>query len=195
MRKLQLSDFNIHDIGTTISLSGVLFSSAGRLFLVPFPESHDTINFDQDALVMDQDKWTEFLSQTDHLEVETWSPTNDGKIVKAIVRKSQRVIEQAVSWKVFRLAQYKCEYCGNDDVPLTVDHLVLWEHGGPSIVANLAAACRKCNKTRGNMTYSNWLRSKYYAQVSKNLTQEQRDANEARLHMLDSIPRVQVKSR
>lgn len=74
--------------------------------------------------------------------------------------------------------------------PLTVDHLVLWEEGGPSIPTNLVAADRRCNKTRGNMRYEDWLNSSYYRKVSKRLTTQQRDANRALLDTLDAIPRM-----
>ena len=45
---------------------------------------------------------------------------------------------------------------------MTVDHVVLWEDLGDSVTKNLICACRKCNKTRGNMKYPDWLQSTYY---------------------------------
>ena len=61
------------------------------------------------------------------------------KLYKAVIRKCQRNIEQGVSWNVFRRDGYACRYCGNKEVPLTVDHLVLWEESGPSTEANLVS--------------------------------------------------------
>jgi 5-methylcytosine-specific restriction endonuclease McrA len=79
---------------------------------------------------------------------------------------------------------------------MTVDHLVLWEEGGPSTEANLLSACRKCNKTRGNTQYSAWLKSPFYGKVSRALDEATRRSNEALLATLDTIPKlVHTRSR
>jgi 5-methylcytosine-specific restriction endonuclease McrA len=107
---------------------------------------------------------------------------------KAILRKSTRQIDAGVSWRVFKRDEYTCRYCGKDDVPLTVDHLVLWEKGGPTIEDNLVACCKKCNKKRGNMKYEDWLVSDYYKKVSKNLSAEIRELNCVTKFSLSTIP-------
>jgi len=91
---------------------------------------------------------------------------------------------------VFRRDGYKCCYCGRDDVPLTVDHLVLWEDGGPSTEQNMVSACKKCNKARGRTQYVDWLRHPVYLKVSGNLSPERRAANEALVGALNAIPKV-----
>jgi len=80
---------------------------------------------------------------------------------KIVLRKSQRQIDQHVSWQVFRRDNFTCVYCGADDVPMTVDHIVLWEHMGDTVPDNLNCSCKKCNKTRGSMLYERWLESDY----------------------------------
>jgi 5-methylcytosine-specific restriction endonuclease McrA len=117
------------------------------------------------------------------------SQASDGKLAKIVIRKSTRQIEQGVSWAVFRRDKYKCRYCGKDDVPLTVDHLVLWEDGGPSIEENLVACCRKCNKTRGSMQYEKWLSSDYMKKLGENLTEDEKWANVLLVSTLHKIPR------
>jgi len=67
---------------------------------------------------------------------------------------------------------------------------VLWEDGGPTTVENMVAACRKCNKTRGNTEYSKWLKHSYYRKVSSGLTPAAREANAALLDTLGDIPIV-----
>lgn len=99
-------------------------------------------------------------------------------------------LETKVSWKVFKRDGYACRYCGNDDVPLTIDHLVLWEEGGPSTVENLVSACKKCNRTRGNTPYADWLKHRYYLKVSKGLTADVRQQNDDLVATLDAIPRM-----
>lgn len=191
----KLSDINILDVGNTIQLAGVVYSNADTMFLVMLPDEHDAIDKTLAALNMSLVEWQAFIQQTDHLDVETLAPDADGKLVKAIVRKSQRQIDQCVSWKVFKRADYRCEYCGLDDVPLTVDHLITWEDGGPSIPENLAASCRRCNKTRGSLRYDQWLRHPYYVKVSKNLIEYQRLLNSKRAESIVSVPRQKVRSR
>ncbi len=204
---MKLADLNILEVGHTIQLAGAIYADGRTVFLVPLP---DALTEDQELdlygwtathglehLDMDQEDWQRFIRQTDLLETEILNAAGDnGKLVKAIVRKSARQISQGVSWAVYRRDGYECRYCGRDEVPLTVDHLILWEEGGPSIEENLVASCRKCNKTRGNMQYGDWLESPYYKRVRKATSQnpglsiQQRFANDALLSTLDGIERV-----
>ena len=87
---------------------------------------------------------------------------------KTVLRKSQRNIDTKVSWQVFRRDNFTCVYCGADDVPMTVDHIVLWEHMGDSVPDNLNCSCKKCNKTRGSMLYADWITSPYFYKVIQN---------------------------
>ena len=198
---MKLSDLNLYSIGNTITMTGAIYQGEGRTFLVPFPdeELHGALDLEKLVLRMDQEDWKQFLRQADVLEVESKGPPisrGDGSVYKAILRKSQRSIEQATSWRVYRRDNYTCRYCGRNDVPLTVDHLVLWEAGGPSIDENLVSACRKCNKTRGDMEYADWLQSDYYQKVSGGITDIIKDINWMQQEKLDKIPlRVQPRSR
>ncbi len=88
---------------------------------------------------------------------------------------------------MFKRDGYACRYCGRDDVPLTVDHLVCWESGGPSTEANLVSACRKCNKIRGNTPYADWLSHEYYVRSARGLSKAVQEANAAVSGTLGSI--------
>ena len=201
---MKLSDLNILDVGNTIQLVGAVYADKDRIFLCMMPNG---LSEDQDTelncqlngvastrpvkmLYMDAADWEKFLRQTDLLETEILEAAGPNKeIVKAITRKSTRQISQDVSWKVFRRDGMKCRYCAADDVPLTVDHLVLWEHGGPSIEANLVSACKRCNKFRGNTEYADWLVSPQYKGSSKKLDEATRQKNLALVNTLSIIPR------
>lgn len=183
---MKLDELNLLDVGVSIGLSGAVFSDTEKMYLCMFPDQDADLK--QVVLDMPLDDWKTFLRQTDLVEVEVLTKTEDGKLAKAIMRKTQRLIEQRVSWKVYKRDNYTCRYCGQDAIPLTVDHLVLWEVGGPSIEENLVASCRKCNKTRGNLKYSDWLVDPYYLKVSKNLAPGVREANEKLLGTLEDIP-------
>lgn len=187
---MQLKDLDIHSIGNTIGMIGAVYTGEGKTFVTLFPG--EELEHPVEPLPMTAEEWQRFLLQTDTLDIKALSKAEDGTIVKAIVRKGQRLIDNVVSWRVFKRDGYRCRYCGNDNIPLTVDHLVLWEEFGPSIEANLVSSCKKDNRTRGNTPYAEWLRSQHYLRVSKKLTPEVRAANEALIATLDAIPRLAV---
>lgn len=204
----RLSDIQLLSVGHSMQMAGAIYVEDGKAYLAFFPDdpldfvTKDVylkppgagVSFDDfvsvESLLMDSEEWQTFLRQTDLLETEVSIKNANGTIEKAILRKSQRQIEQGVSWKVFKRDGYACRYCANDDVPLTVDHLVTWESGGPSTVGNLVSACRKCNKVRGDLDYPAWLQHSFYQKVSQNLTEATRQANVKLVDTLDAIPRL-----
>lgn len=188
---MNLSDLNILDFGESIGMTGAVFSSNdGRIYLCMFPEQPNQSRECIEPLKLSLEDWKKVLRQLDLQEtMVTVKDKDTGELVKALLRKTQRTIETRVSWAVFKRDHYHCRYCGKDGVPLTVDHLILWEEGGPSIEANLLAACRPCNKARGTMEYSDWLRDPYYLKASKNLPMAIIEANEKLVPTLKLIPR------
>lgn len=187
---MKFSDLDIKAIGHKITLIGGIWAGADGGYLCYFPEFGKPEGVTLHGLDMSYEDWKKLLRQSDLMETEVLAKAEDGKLYKAIARKCQRNIEQGVSWNVFRRDGYRCRYCGNDKVPLTVDHVVLWEEGGPSTEENLVAACRKCNKKRGNMPYRKWiLSSPYYLARIENLAEEVKEANRALVTTFDSIPR------
>ena len=192
---MKFSDLDLRSVGHEVQLVGGIWAGNGKAYLCYFPEYGE--EFEPTAVEMSQDDWKALLRQSDLVETEVLTNAKDPTSMKAVIRKCERNIEQGISWSVFKRAQFRCEYCGRDDVPLTVDHLVLWEDGGPSNTTdNLLAVCRRCNKTRGRTQYADWLRHPYYLDVSKRLSPEKRAQNEALVATLDSIPRVaHVRSR
>ena len=187
---MKLDDLDIYKIGHTIQLAAVVYEGEGIRLMIPLPGESLDVDANEVDLEMSVEEWQRFLRQTDLLETEALTRAADGQIVKAIIRKSQRQVDQGISWKVFRRDGYKCRYCGNDDCALTVDHLVTWESGGPTIVENLVAACRRCNKERGPKDYAEWLGTGYYRKVSHRLTEAERAENIALIATLGRIPRV-----
>ena len=186
---------NLHDLGNTIQVAGVIYADHEILYFCMLPkEEFDGKEFR--LLKLSSEDWQKVVRQTDLLETEVLANASDGKLAKVIVRKSTRVIDQEVSWSVYRRDQYTCRYCGKNNVPLTVDHMVLWEDGGPSIPENLITACKPCNRARGNTPYRDWLTSAYYKKVSRNLRADFLDDNVKVAETIDGIPlRVQQRSR
>jgi len=199
-----LFDINLLKFGTEYTLAGVAFSpnKDDKLLLCLFPGEEDVRGNETlhehhvRAAVLSPDEWNVLLRQLDLLDVEGVRRLADGSVEKAVLRKSSRRIDAQISWRVFRRDHYACRYCGRNDAPLTVDHLVLWEEGGPSTEENLVSACSKCNKTRGRTPYAEWLRHPYYLRVSENLSHEERERNIALVHTLAGVERlVKVRSR
>ena len=189
---MKFSDLNISKAGQEVLLVGGIWAGAGDVYLCYFPQYGIPEGL-LHSFDMTKEDWQVLLRQSDLMEIEVLAQAEDGKMHKAVIRKCQRNIQQGVSWAVYRRDGYRCRYCDKEYVPLTVDHLVLWEEGGPSIEENLVASCRKCNKTRGNTPYAAWLKHPYYLKVSKRLPAYVRESNEALVDTLDSIPRLAHK--
>ncbi len=161
---MKFSDIDLLKFGHEIQITGFfLTEGADKAYVAMFPSEEWPIGAHVERLEMDTQDFEKFLYQSDVLDVELTFPK------KAIVRKSQRQIDANVSWAVFRRDGYRCRYCGKNDVPLTVDHVVTWESGGPSVQENLLSACKKCNRTRGSRGYVEWLMSDDYTRASKGL--------------------------
>lgn len=47
---------------------------------------------------------------------------------------------------------YRCRYCGGFEGGLVLDHVVPWSRGGADTEDNLVAACRACNRRKGDQT-------------------------------------------
>lgn len=171
----------IRRIGNGLTYGGFILSNGIECYLIPLPEEFENINDNAKSvgiedIVIDTrgDIWDKIIRQTDLVEVEIFDQNEQKKI---IVRKTQRQMDAKIQWQCFKRDGYKCRYCGIDDVPLTVDHVMTWENGGPTYPENLVTCCRKCNKTRGNMPYEQWLESDYYKQISSVLTEAEKLAN------------------
>jgi len=157
MYKIDMKSFNEKDLlkyGDKLEISGMLLANGTEGELMMFPEASPILTT---IIQPTHEEWKTLLYQLDTLGVEGLN--------KIILRKSQRNIEQTVSWNVFRRDKYTCQYCAKNDVPLTVDHIIRWENMGASVEDNLISACKKCNKTRGPMEFPEWLKDPYFLGV------------------------------
>jgi len=53
---------------------------------------------------------------------------------------------------IFRRDGYRCQYCGRNDLQLTLDHVIPKSRGGEDRWDNLITACKPCNTLKGNRT-------------------------------------------
>ena len=142
---------NLLTWGNDITIKGLLMGgSNGDSYLVYLPME----KAEGDLIIMNPtvEEWYELQDQLDKCNIEGEAGV--------ILRKGQRQIDQKIMWEVFRRDKYKCRYCGINNVPLTVDHIITWESGGASHQDNLLTSCKKCNRKRGNLGYGNWLQHK-----------------------------------
>lgn len=140
---------DIQDYGNKLSILGMVVGNgeeAEIIALDKIPENLDLLNPSEEEL-------STIFNQLDTLNITTSQ--------KVILRKSQRNLDQKVAWKVYRRDGFKCVYCNEENEPLTVDHIILWEENGDSVPANLISSCKKCNHTRGNMPFEQWIESPY----------------------------------
>jgi hypothetical protein len=159
---MEFKDIPIHSIGNDIWLAGAAYTDAqGEVYVFGFPDE-GLENVGIVLIKMNPDDWKALLKQSDTLETEV---SFGGK--KAILRKCERIVDTTIMWQCFRRDAYRCRYCGNDKVPLTVDHVVCWEKGGPSTEDNMLTCCKTCNRKRGNMPYEKWLESDDYKKSMK----------------------------
>ena len=182
--ELEFEDFDLYRIGNSLEITGVLYgNSIDENVLIALPDSH--IRGERFEIMMpNMNEWEHILRQSDLKEVLLIGKNRDKKV---ILRKSTRQIEQKVMWTVFRRDKYTCRYCGNNKTPLTVDHMVLWEEGGPTIPMNLLSSCKVCNNRRGSMQYEDWLQDPYYLDNAKNLTEGICNLN---VRVVENIPKI-----
>lgn len=197
MKTLKLSDINLLDLGNSIQIAGTIWSGEGKIFVTLLPGKDENLS-DFSVMPLTLEEWEKVIRQTDLLEVEIFTRDSTG-IVKKLVRKTQRQIDSRIQWACFLRDKYTCRYCGKTGIPLTVDHVVLWEKGGATIIDNLISACRACNSDRGNTEYETWITSETYKRRSGNLPLDVKRLNAidvvAQLPRLRELTMQHVRSR
>lgn len=63
-----------------------------------------------------------------------------------------RVPTQTVRDKVYTRDGKKCRYCGCDEGPFQLDHVIPWSRGGETSPSNLVVACAPCNHKKRDRT-------------------------------------------
>lgn len=186
--KMGLKDINVKGIGTESVLVGAVWAGDGDCFMTILPGAENVTS--PRRVDLDAAEWKELMRVSDAQETEVDAVDPDtGKVTRAIVRKCERQVSKHISWQVFRRDNFRCRYCGCDDKPMTVDHLVTWESGGPTIEENLVTSCGRCNNLRGETPFDEWLRSGVYKSRAKGLTPMEKFANQALVPTLINIPR------
>ncbi len=182
---MEFKDLDLMSMGNSSLLAGVIYTGKENV-IVWLPGEYISTPL-KELTSMTNEDWKVFIKQTDDVNVEVKIGPE-----KAIMRKSLRAIDQNISWAVYKRDGFLCRYCNSTGIPLTVDHVDLWENGGATVAENLLTACKKCNKNRGNMEYGDWLQSSQYLVASKGLDQAELDANSQVLQTLPHLITLRV---
>jgi len=67
----------------------------------------------------------------------------------------------------------KCIYCGKDNVPLEIEHIIPKSRGGTNRIDNLGIACHECNQRKDNMTAEEF----GYPNIQKQVKQSLKDSS------------------
>jgi 5-methylcytosine-specific restriction endonuclease McrA len=83
----------------------------------------------------------------------------EGKLSRAVLR-GPRGSNAHSATRLLEKWQHRCAYCGNQYVPLQVEHIVPRAHGGSDRPSNLTLACQRCNQAKGEQDIRAFLRKK-----------------------------------
>lgn len=76
-------------------------------------------------------------------------------ILKRRARKQNNGVYTVLRRDIKRLYSSFCVYCGSFD-NIEIDHVLPISRGGVHSIGNLASACLRCNRSKGNKTVMEW---------------------------------------
>lgn len=73
------------------------------------------------------------------------------RVLNLVRRKTRKTVSFSKK-NILRRDKFTCQYCGDKDHPLTVDHVIPKSRGGKTTWTNVVVACKPCNMKKGNRT-------------------------------------------
>lgn len=152
------------DLGDTWLMEGIVIGNGHNSLLMQLSNDAPGSPVDMEIFRPTVEQLDNWMKNSDD-PIAPLYQDGDGKVIKAIVRKATRQVDQNIAWACYARDNYTCCYCGRSGVPLTYDHYLAQAFGGPTTLENGRSSCRRCNKAKGHMTIDEW---KAYA-LSKGL--------------------------
>jgi 5-methylcytosine-specific restriction endonuclease McrA len=103
-------------------------------------------------------KYREANKAACHARSAAWTKTAVGKVSRLATKARYRAagaLSASEVKAVIAAANGMCEYCGRE-ASLELDHIVPVSRGGKSEIGNMAAACRKCNRSKSDKLPDEW---------------------------------------
>ncbi len=148
-------DIEMDELGDTWQLEGIVIGNGHNALLMKLPDAPDEVPLHTETFKPGTDELEAWLKHSDDPVAKLYHD-QDSLVVKAVVRKSTRQVDQLVAWKCYARDNYTCVYCGATGVPLTYDHYLAQAYGGQTTMENGRTSCRPCNKKKGHMTVMDW---------------------------------------
>lgn len=141
-------------------------SAAARVWTYTEPDPTGAINFSDEnrmhlICAMTPDEWK--VHRKDILRFfkqrkDKLYPIGDWIQVKNSGNK-RPAIPAAVRAEVMQRDGYRCSYCGTEQGPFALDHIVPRSKGGSDTSDNLQCACVPCNRDKRDKDLAEWLDS------------------------------------
>lgn len=149
--RIDPEDIEYHWFGHRLKMSGVVYQGEEDTYILMFPTG---LEFEYgDAVWLSWGQWMSVIEATDQPQYED--------VMKILRKKQEAAVSGGVQWAVFERDGYTCMFCGKvggRNAPLTVDHFIPLEDGGPNEMSNYLTACRRCNKRKGSMSPERYCR-------------------------------------
>ena len=73
------------------------------------------------------------------------------RVLNMVKRKARKSVSFSKK-NILRRDNFTCQYCGDMERPLTIDHVIPKSRGGKTTWTNVVVACKPCNMKKGSRT-------------------------------------------
>ena len=99
------------------------------------------------------------IKRYDRLDLDRITPAQIKRVRRAVgelAPKRKNTVLDIVRAFVYDRDGMVCRYCGDEDGPFHLDHVLPLARGGDDEATNLTVACARCNCSKGQKTLEEW---------------------------------------
>ncbi|MEQ3644755.1 MAG: HNH endonuclease [Paracoccus sp. (in: a-proteobacteria)] len=99
------------------------------------------------------------IKRYDRLDLDQITPAQIKRVRRAVgelAPKRKNTVLDIVRAFVYDRDGMVCRYCGDEDGPFHLDHVLPLARGGDDEATNLTVACASCNCSKGQKTLEEW---------------------------------------